>query len=598
MDIILGPEESVRALKTDGFRKLFVESDFIVLGAGPATEHGCELRYDPEKQILYIKFGTIFYVKPQLQLDKLIELYEEQQLEQCFQVDGDFLFFVVNIRKQSICAVTHREGIMPVYYRRVGEHFVVTTACHVLFQDFDEQSVNWESVNDYLRFGCLLGEHTLSKNVRLIQGGSIATFSDDVKIRRIHRFFYEPEQKNVHDLMEEIWSSYLSAVRKRLDGVEKDTCVFLSGGLDSRFLLGALNSVCETHRVAAYSFGQENSDEVFVAEQCAALLGNPFFHVRTNAEDFVSHAEEYERLTCGADVFQQGYIIGAAKQVNEKQFMTGFVLDAILGGTFLNEESIMSDSKPSDFIKKNTKALKMNVFTKDELVDLSKDRNSAKLFEADTNHLTEETEKYDGIPVEDAIQAFGVENRAKNLVLWRETVPAKSLISSYPSTDLAFLQAVRKIPAKLRQNHSLYRELFNRFLPQYARIIYNNTIMPAIAPYEFWKQGAAIEGQREKAFAEFQKQYNLMHSEKIYYPHYYSDFEGYSRYNPSWLAFFDKYLGNPDAFIYQWLFEKKKVDALLNEHRIGQRSRRKQLVYLASLECFFQIAFFKRHTAL
>ena len=103
-----------------------------------------------------------------------------------------------------------------------------------------------------------------------------------------------------------------------------------------------------------------------------------------------------------------------------------------------------------------------------------------------------------------------------------------------------------------------------------------------------WKQGTANEAAREKLYADFMSVYNKTHEEKLYYPHYYSDFEGYSRYDAGWKQLFETYLLSPDAVIVNLFFDKQKVEQLYQEHIQGIKNNRKKIIFLTSLEIFLK----------
>lgn len=444
------------------------------------------------------------------------------------------------------------------------------------------------AVNDFLRFGTLVGDETMHKDVHLLQGGSELTFSTGKGIskKRHHRFHYEESNIARREIEDLVYNSYVKGVAKRLEGKEAETCIFLSGGMDSRLLLSVANGITGNN-VSAVTFGQKYSEEVDVARLCANVRGNEFQWIQTAPSDFVKNAEDYIRMVCCGDMFPQSYIINAAQQINKRAFATGFALDAYMGGTFLNEEALDTSRTLSEFLKDHSSLLKMNVLTKAELQELTRD-NRALFLDIDNEPVLREAKEWDDYSVRDSIQAFGIDNRAKRSVALRETTPGRYLQRINPSSDRNFLNAASKIPASYRINHQFYHSMFMRYTSEYATIPYNNTTLPVSAPVEMWKQGSSNEANREILYAQFMQQYNATHEEKLYYPHYYSDFDGYSRYDKQWKQLFEKYFLNPDAIIVNLWFDKLKLAKLYQEHIEGKRNNRKKLVFLTNLEMFLR----------
>lgn len=590
MDLLICTQEYANIIDTNGYIKKDTCRPYEVWIKEVTKVNHYNFFRDKESHTLYIKWGAVYEpeVSVETEMSFLINAFEKNS-DSMVNIDGEFIFVKMEEVTGKITVVSDREGIMPVYYREIKGGLFVATECRKLFYDYCEEDIDKRAVNDFLRFGTLVGNRTMSQKVKLLQGGSVLQYEvGNIKIKRHYKFHYRTvENQDIEKLMDDVVRTYKAAIQKRVKDREKETCIFLSGGMDSRFLLATMNSVCE-EKIPTYSFGQNFSEEVEVARQCATLKDNPFFWISVNAADFAGNAEEYENIVCGADMFPQSYIIEAVNQIRQTHFMTGFALDAYMGGTFLDEEAINTELELSQFLKEHLKLLKMNVFSKDELKELCLNSAVEDFLKYDTLDLEEEAVNYSGIPVKDAIQAFAIDTRAKRLVLCREIVPAKVMDCSYVSADKDFLEAVSKIPAEWRQNHKFYHKLFLDVAPEYANIVYNNTTLPVSAPIEMWKQGTMNEGKRENMYEKIIERYNEEHEEKMYYPHFYSDFNGYSRYDETWKGLFEKYLLKEDAFICKRWFDYGKISKIYQEHIEGKANRRKELIYLTSLEIFMK----------
>lgn len=591
MDILFFPTEYKDKAILRKFDGELVDSigDYEVYAKEATNRNHYLSKHDNVSNKVYVLWGNLYCSKDtskNMMFENIIMHYENNSLENIFEVDGEFIFACID--ENGINILSDREGIMPIYYRIIDDKCIFTSRCELLFLDYTEDDIDTNSINDFLRFGCLIGDRTMSKKVKLLQGGSIARYiNHKFFAERIYKFYYQEPAENVDKLIDDVVEAYRSAIKKRIDGIEQETCVFLSGGMDSRFLLAEMNKVT-TDRVHTYSFGQVLSEEVNVARECAALENNPFSWIKVDPKDFVINASEYERMVCGADMFPQSYIIEAAKQIDKSHFITGFALDAYMGGTFLNEEAIKTDEKLSGFIKDNLKLAKMNVFSKNELEQMCSNQDAKKIFSIDIEDLVREAERYDDIPVANAIQAFSIDNRAKHVVLWREIVPAKFLDCSYVSADRDFLKLCSKIPAEWRLNHKFYHKLFVDKEPEFAKIAYNNTTLPVLAPVEKWDEGTRNESRREKQYEEIIREYNLTHLDKMYYTHFYSDFNGYSRYDEAWQNLFQKYLLSEDSIVCRKWFDREYINKLYAEHLSGEKNRRKELTYLTSIEVFLR----------
>lgn len=515
-----------------------------------------------------------------------------KKYREIIEMDGEFICGLINVERSTIELLTDREGIIPLYYRYSDGQWDITTEQELLYDDYTDSDINYHAVNDFLRFGTLIGGETFSKQVFRTRGGSSILYqmNGTYNTNRIYKFSYNESSSNhnMGDLIEEISKTYKNAILKRVKGKEEDTCIFMSGGMDSRYLLASSNK-CLDKKLSTYCFGQEKSEEVNIARMCTELEDNLFEWVKIKPSDFVINAEVYERKVCGSDMFPQSYILNAIKGIREEQFLTGFALDAYLGGTFLDENIMEYKGTLEECISENLSLLKMNVFSKEELLELCINNKIGEVvFGIDTENLKKEAKEYDDCLVIDAIQPFSIDNRAKNLVLQRELIPAKYMDCSYVSCDRDFLAAVSKIPARFRLNHKFYCELYRETAKEYGKIVYNNTTLPVLTPVKDWMDGIRNEVKRELQFEKLMKKYNKDNEDKLYYPHYYSDFNGYSRYDDDWRNLFQKYLFAEDAFMTNNIFDENKVKTLYFEHINGEKNRRKELIYLTSLEIFFK----------
>lgn len=596
MDLLICTHQYVNENSIDGYKKKDVCGPYEIWSRETTGINHYNSFWTREKDYLYIKWGTVYEpeVTEETEMPVLIDCYEKNS-ESIVNIDGEFIFAKLEARTGKIVVFSDREGIMPIFYRETKEGLLIATECRALFYDYCEADIDLRSVNDFLRFGTLVGNRTMSKKVKLLQGGAKLQYaSGKTAVKRYYKFHYqEDNNQSIEKIAQDVSFAYKKAIQKRMRGKEKDTCIFLSGGMDSRFLLAMTNLVCQ-EKIYTYSFGQALSEEVDVAEKCARKKGNPFRWIAVNAADFVENAERYESMVCGADTFPQGYILKAVEQIEHTHFITGFALDAYMGGTFLNEDAINTEQELSEFVKGHLKLLKMNVLSMEELKELSLDTTDGTFWVYDTLDLEEEAENYRDVSVKDAIQAFAIDTRAKRLVLCREVTPAAFMDCSYVSTDKVFLEAVSRIPAKWRNNHKFYQKMFSAVAPEYADIVYNNTTLPISAPIEMWQQGSGNEANRERMYEKILETYNADHKEKMYYPHYYSDFNGYSKYDEKWKALFQKYLLKTDSFICRKWFSYEKIKQLYQEHLEGKMNRRKELIYLTSLEIFMKNAIHER----
>ncbi len=546
-----------------------------------------------DQGILFL-YGYIYdemWVDPQ----EVLNLLQKTGEKSIYEIDGEFLLGIIT---ESRCTIySDREGLIPLYYSSKDNIFTITTDVNSLFQDFSETDIDYTAINDFLRFGMLIGNKTFSNNVKLLEYGSRLEYvAGEIDYKRIYLSSYIGAKSMDEDaLIENIVDKYLKAISKRLWDDGNKTCVFLSGGIDSRFLLACLNEITK-QKVKTVSFGQPCSEETMIALYCAKVKANEFEWKVLTPDKFIVNAEEYVKLTCGMDMFPQSYILNVAKQPNYKQFFTGFAMDAYLGGTFINEEVIAYKGNLSDFIEKHLKLAKMICISEDILKRILQPTTENLFRKLGNSYVKEIASEYDGIPVRDGLQPFVTKNRAVRLVMLRDLTPGRYARYINPSVDLHFQNVIKKIPAELHLNHRLYRKLLCKKYPEYANIPYNNTTLPVSFDIKMWKEGSKREYERELLYEQAMKSSNPVSAEKVYYPHFYSDFNGYSRYDETWKRLFAQYLLDENLFIYDRLFIYKEVINLYENHVSGQENRRKEIIAITTLSMFLELFLNKRRS--
>lgn len=555
--------------------------------------------YHDEKtgnSLLYI--GEIFDKKLKSSVNiakEIFDKYCESGVKGVSAWDVVLTFFFFSNEK-GLEIISDKHGVNKIYYNN-DEHFIFSNRIDLLLQNYSEADIDYSSIYDFLNYGTLLGNRTFSKSVKLLNGGyRLRHFNGENKLTKYYQFHYKSGDINYEKdkLMEELAVAYSNALKKRMEYSQekgKDICIFASGGLDSRFLISFCNNVSKTP-IDCFTFSQKSSSEAKIAKEVCDLGNNNYKEFTLTPYDFIKNSMSYIRKTGGMDMCPQSYIIDIAKDIAKDKalFLTGFSLDALIGGTFINDLAIESNQIFSEFISGNRSVIKMELFTENEFKKMCIDGVYKSIFDDDSSNLTIEAKKYDDYRVEEIIQPFGIDSRAKRTVMLRDMVPSEFLGVSYPSLDDEVLKVISKIPSKYRHNHIFYREFLMKFVPEYCQIRYNNTNLPVTFPINSWKEGSNLEYKREKMYEKYMKEIYEEHGEvKYYYDHYYSDFNGYSRYDKDWKNLFKKYLLSKDSYISNKFFKREVIQKYYDDHKKLESNNRKKLLFLLSLELFFRV---------
>ena len=140
--------------------------------------------------------------------------------------------------------------------------------------------MNWDmtSLSEFVMSGNVSFPYTYYSVIRSLQPGTIFTYrlneQGDISTSsvRYFEFVFEPDTASSLDrIAEELALAIESSVRKRTLPIFGKSAVALSGGLDSRTLLGAIK---DRSNVVAFTFFDEENYEFRIAQKIAHTCRN------------------------------------------------------------------------------------------------------------------------------------------------------------------------------------------------------------------------------------------------------------------------------------------------------------------------------------
>lgn len=213
--------------------------------------------------------------------------YEEDGLAFVERLHGEFAG-LVDDGTDGVTLFTDRIGARPVYHARTdADELVFATAVQALaFYPGLEASFAPEYLSEYLARKTALGTRTPLAGVEQVHPGSL-TYVDETGDTRTDRYWvpeYRPSSASFTTLVDRFVTQFRAVVRERVDP-GADYGILLSGGTDSRLLLGVL---AETDaRVTAYHLNEWRNEEARVAERAAETADVEF--------RFLERDDDYQR---------------------------------------------------------------------------------------------------------------------------------------------------------------------------------------------------------------------------------------------------------------------------------------------------------------
>ena len=245
--------------------------------------------------------------------------------------------------------VDHYSSI-PLFYTEIGNKIIFSNIFNLVANKTSENIIDdvgfWES---YLYETPLL-DRTLFKNIKVVQAGHFLNITQDKTIQKQYFYFNYQRSRDI-DYNEEGYNCLLKNIKFN---AENRKIIFpLSGGVDSRLLLGLFKKKHDNHFVEAVTYGYEKSSLEFkYAKKLLKYLDincqNHEFH-KLDADSYTSDLDYMAEITGGLIGAQNSHLLGylmKAKRSKDTLCISGFFADSIFGyASIITEKNNIKNSK-------------------------------------------------------------------------------------------------------------------------------------------------------------------------------------------------------------------------------------------------------------
>ena len=212
--------------------------------------------------------------------DDLASLHElvwsPDALERLPQLDGSFFLAAVDPRRERLRLVADRYGTQKVFYGiRDGTLFFFPHASYFLDVGFRTR-IDQDFLLQYLTFKWVVDERSVLGGVFPVPYGSVVDFSaDGIDVHRYWAWRFDESREDIDDLAETArrWGEMLVRSTERRTRGKSRVIVALSGGLDSRAVLGALLECRPADGILAATYGTPGSFDYEFGHRAAEAVG-------------------------------------------------------------------------------------------------------------------------------------------------------------------------------------------------------------------------------------------------------------------------------------------------------------------------------------
>lgn len=264
--------------KDDDFKDKFIESSKIHLGnmtkiMSPHSKDGINVWIEGE---IYNLDECVKIANFNIKIDSFEELifvsYKNNILKKVFnKIDGYFACTIYDSNKNKIFLISDRYGMRMLYYYFKDGRFAWSGEVKgLLALDFVDTSIDKSQINCFMELGYLLENNTFHKYIKLVEPATIMEF--DVTLETLTQKYYwkwsQIKQQNIsfNDAVDQLGILFLNSIKKRFAPNNK-IGIALSGGLDSRAIFAAVNTLYPEYRGYTYTFGVLGCGDIEIAKK-------------------------------------------------------------------------------------------------------------------------------------------------------------------------------------------------------------------------------------------------------------------------------------------------------------------------------------------
>ncbi|TKJ40637.1 hypothetical protein CEE37_06645 [candidate division LCP-89 bacterium B3_LCP] len=220
-------------------------------------------------------------------------------------LNGSFLIAHIDKKSGRLLLACDRSASLPLYYAVRGNLFAFGSRMKPFTSlPGSRFKLNPEAVSNFLTNGFILDGNTLLRGLKVLKPAEYFILQqNEIKERRYWRYSFssEGEPKNERDLKIEFSELIFNSVKKRTsDGIPFG--VLLSGGYDSRAILGCVRKLHADDTLNTITWGEEENilrSDAFVSRNIAEYIGSKHTFYRINPEKLVDNFRAFVKRSEG-----------------------------------------------------------------------------------------------------------------------------------------------------------------------------------------------------------------------------------------------------------------------------------------------------------
>jgi len=415
-------------------------------------------------------------------LARVAAMYIEKGESSLYELNGGFRIGIWDEDTQKLLLMTDRLGHQKLYYAQGNDMLFFSSDVKVILANPEiDRTLDPAGVVCLLSIGHMLNDRTMHQSITLLPGGEILTYrarEGNVARKRywVPRYRTQASSASFGEKRIELVRRLRQAVARRIQpsfliGIP------LSGGLDSRALLGVARTVCEERKIRTFTIGHHHAYDSVFGRQLAQEASVEHFRAQVGRDYLRRYLEEFVWRTDGMVNATRCWTLGLidAMRGSCERIIIGHLAGLLNGYAMLMEpptcrmpKSALAEAAAASYIK---------VFTPMELGALLTAR-----CRGFSNYAYEEFRKSvinaDADDVLDSVTLADLCQRQQRGVSFFFQVwdPASPVCAPFGDKDL--MEFLLTVPLADRRKKRLYRSMICTTMPELARVGWNRTGLP------------------------------------------------------------------------------------------------------------------------
>lgn len=179
------------------------------------------------------------------------------------KVIGQFSIFFIDYDKNIFLLIRDRLGQKPLFVFEDDKDVVFSTNLKSLAKYSNESEISEESIIDYIEYGVVPSPNTIFKNIKKLEPGELYKYQLTETLFNKQQYTYWNPQEYIDEKKysnDVFFNLVRDAIELRADA-DVPVASFLSGGLDSTYIVKTLNELKKKNQAYTVSFNNQKYDE-------------------------------------------------------------------------------------------------------------------------------------------------------------------------------------------------------------------------------------------------------------------------------------------------------------------------------------------------